>query len=267
MRKSRRASITTIVAAVAIVACPAASFAQVNVIISGGFALAYEKLLPEFEKSSGITITTARGGSQGDGPNTIGAQLRRGLPVDVVIMNRAGLNDLIAEGRIVAGTDRDLAQTFLGLAVRAGAAKPDMHNVEAFKQTLLHARSVALDSSTTGIYMTTKLYPQLGIADEMARKTTMSGPTAVANGEAEINIQPISEQLPVKGIELLGKIPEEVQYAAVFSAALVSGSKEADAARRLIAFLTSESAKAAIRSSGMDPCLCVPMGQVPSTPR
>ena len=106
MYKSWRASITTIVAAVAIVAFPAASFAQVKVIISGGFAAAYEKLLPEFEKSSGITITTARGGSQGDGPNTIGAQLRRGVPVDVVIMNRAGLNDLIAEGRIVAGTDR-----------------------------------------------------------------------------------------------------------------------------------------------------------------
>jgi molybdate transport system substrate-binding protein len=253
MCKSWRASITTIVAVVAIVAFPAASFAQVKVIISGGFAAAYEKLLPEFEKSSGITITTTRGGSQGDGPNTIGAQLRRGVPVDVVIMNRAGLNDLIAEGRIVAGTDRDLAQTFLGLAVRAGAAKPDMHNVEAFKQTLLHARSVALDNSTTGIYVTTKLFPQLGIADEMARKTTMSGATAVANGEAEINIQPISEQLPVKGIEILGKIPEEVQYAAVFSVALVSGSKEPDAVRRLIAFLTSESAKAAIRSSGMEP--------------
>ena len=128
-----------------------------------------------------------------------------------------------------------------------------MHNVEAFKQTLLRARSVALDSSTTGIYVTTKLYPQLGIADEMARKTTMAGPTAVANGEAEINIQPISEQLPVKGIEILGKIPEEVQYAAVFSAALVSGSKQPDPARRLIAFLASEEAKLAIQTSGMEP--------------
>jgi molybdate transport system substrate-binding protein len=253
MCKSWRASITTVVAAVAIAAIPTAAFAQLNVVISGGFSAAYRKLLPEFERSSGITVTTTTGGSQGNGPNTIGAQLRRGVPVDVVIMNRAGLNDLIAEGRIVAGTDRDLAQTFLGLAVRAGAAKPDIHSVEAFKQTLLAARSVALDNSTTGIYVTTKLYPQLGIAEEMARKTTTSGAAAVARGDADLSVQPISEQLPVQGLAIVGKIPDEVQYAAVFSVALVSGSKEPDAARRLIAFLTGESAKAAIRSSGMEP--------------
>jgi molybdate transport system substrate-binding protein len=253
MCKSWRACITTVIVAFTIVASPAASFAQVRVIISGGFSAAYGKLLPAFEKSSGITVTTTTGGSQGNGPNTITAQLRRGVPADVVIMNRAGLNDLIAEGRIVAGTDRDLAQTYLGLAVHAGAAKPDIHTVDAFKQTLLRARSVALDSSTTGIYITTKLYPQLGIADDMARKTTMSGATSVANGDADISIQPISELLPVKGIEIVGKIPDDVQYAAVFSTALVSGSQESDAARRLIAFLTSEEAKAAIRTSGMEP--------------
>jgi molybdate transport system substrate-binding protein len=253
MEEKRRAAITGIVVALAIAAWPATAFAQVKVIISGGFSAAYGKLLPEFEKSSGITVTTSTGGSQGNGPNTIGAQLRRGVPVDVVIMNRAGLNDLIAEGRIVAGTDRDLAQTFLGLAVRTGSPKPDIHSVEAFKQALLRAKSVALDSSTTGIYVTTRLYPQLGIADEMARKTTTSGAAAVARGDAEISVQPISEQMPVQGLEIVGKIPDDVQYAAVFSVALVSGSKEADAARRLIAFLTSEAANAAIRSSGMEP--------------
>jgi molybdate transport system substrate-binding protein len=101
--------------------------------------------------------------------------------------------------------------------------------------------------------VTTKLYQQLGIADDMAGKTTMSGATAVAKGDAEISVQPISELLPVKGIEIVGKIPDDVQYAAVFSTALVTGSREPDAARRLIAFLTSESATAAIRSSGMEP--------------
>src|SRR5436190_22608322 len=101
MTMSRRASIKSTVAALAIVAWPTASFAQVKVIISGGFSAAFTKLLPQFEKSSGITVTTTTGGSQGTGSNTIGAQLRRGVPVDLVIMNRAGLNDLIAEGRIV----------------------------------------------------------------------------------------------------------------------------------------------------------------------
>lgn len=253
MSTNGRASITTAVIALAIVVSPATSFAQVKVIISGGFSAAYGKLLPEFEKSSGLTVTTTTGGSQGNGPNTIGSQLRRGVPADVVIMNRAGLNDLIGEGRIVAGSDRDLAQTALGLAVRAGAAKPDISTVDAFKRTLLSARSLALDSSTTGIYVTTKLFPQLGIADAMAAKTKMSGATAVATGEAEISVQPISELLPVTGIEIVGRIPDEVQYLAVFSVALVSGSKEPDAARRLIAFLTSDAARAAIRDSGMEP--------------
>lgn len=249
----RRAAFRAVVVGLAMVAWPSASLAQVKVIISGGFSAAYGKLLPEFEKSSDVTVTTTTGGSQGNGPNTIGNQLRRGVPADVVIMNRAGLNDLIAEGRIVAGSDRDLAQTYLGLAVRAGAAKPDIHSVDAFKQTLLHARSVALDSSTTGIYVTTKLFPQLGIAEEMSKKTTTSGAGSVATGEAEISVQPISEQLPVKGIEIVGKIPDQVQYVAVFSAAVVSASNQRDAAMRLIAFLTSERAAEAIRSSGMEP--------------
>jgi molybdate transport system substrate-binding protein len=253
MNHMRRWAITSVAVAMSIVASPAASFAQVKVIISGGFSAAYNKLLPEFEKSSGVTVTTTTGGSQGNGPNTIGNQLRRGVAADVVIMNRAGLNDLIAEHRIVVGTDRDLAQTYLGLAVRTGAPKPDIHSVDAFKQTLLHARSVALDSSTTGIYITTRLFPQLGIADEMSKKTTTSGAGSVATGAAEISVQPISEQLPVKGIEIVGKIPDEVQYAAVFSVALVAGSNQLDAARRLIAFLTSDQAADAIRSSGMEP--------------
>jgi molybdate transport system substrate-binding protein len=249
----RKAALRTVVIGLTMIAWPAASSAQVKVIISGGFSAAFGKLVPEFEKSSGITVTTTTGGSQGNGPNTIGNQLGRGVPADVVIMNRAGLNDLIAEGRIVTGSDRDLAQTYLGLAVRTGAPKPDIHSVDAFKQTLLRAQSVALDSSTTGIYVTTKLFPQLRIAEEMTKKTKTSGAGSVAAGDAEISVQPISEQLPVKGIDIVGKIPDEVQYVAVFSAALVSSSNQRDAATRLIAFLTSERAVEAIRNSGMEP--------------
>src|SRR5271170_4088885 len=111
---------------VALLVLPTASFAQLNVIMSGGFAAAYQEILPEFEKTTGITVTTARGPSQGNAPNTIGAQLRRGVPADVVIMSREGLDQLIAEGRIAAGTEVDLARTPLGMAVRAGAAKPDI---------------------------------------------------------------------------------------------------------------------------------------------
>jgi len=232
--------------------CAAPSFAQVSVISSGGFSSALSALVPEFEKSIGITVTVARGQSQGSGPNTIGAQLRRGVPADVVIMSREGLNDLIAEGRIVAGSDVDLAQTPLGVSVRAGASKPDIGTVAAFKQTLLRAKSITFPSSTTGIYMTTKLFPQLGIANEIAGKITNTGVAAVASGEAEMAIQPVSELLRVPGVDFVGTIPREIQYISVFSTAMVAGSKQPEAARRLIAFLTSESARAAIRNSGME---------------
>jgi molybdate transport system substrate-binding protein len=105
-----------------LVALPTPSPAQVRVLISGGFSAAYQELLPQFEKSTGITVTTAPGASQGDGngPITIDAELRRGQPADVVIMSREGLAELLAEGRIVIGSDVDLASVPLGLGVRAG---------------------------------------------------------------------------------------------------------------------------------------------------
>src|SRR5579862_5667318 len=126
-----------LVCLIALLAWPAALFAQLNVIISGGFAAPYQEVLPEFEKATGITVTTTRGQSQGNGPSAIGAQLRRGVPADVVIMSKEGLEQLIAEGRIVTGTEVDLGRTPLGVAVRAGAPKPDISTVDAFKQLLL----------------------------------------------------------------------------------------------------------------------------------
>ena len=248
----RSATIRLVVGIVAVLAWPAVSFAQVKVILSGGFSAAYREALPEFERTTGIVVTTASGASQGNGPNTIGAQLRRGVPADVVIMNRAGLNDLVAAGRIIAGTDIDLASTSLGLAVRTGAPKPDISTVDAFVRTLVRAKSVTFDPSTTGIYLTTTLFPRLGIADVMAAKSTTAGVAAVASGEAEIAVQPVSEILPVRGAELVGTISAEVQNVAVFAAGIVKGSTEIDRAKKLIAFLTSENATAAVKKSGME---------------
>src|SRR5499427_2292439 len=127
---------------------------RVNVLMSGGFTGAYEQLLPEFERASGIKVTTGSGASQGAGPETIGAQLARGVSADVVILSREGLTELIAANRIAAGTDVDLAQVPLGVAVRAGAARPDVSTVEAFKSTLTNAKAVAMPGSTGGIYLT-----------------------------------------------------------------------------------------------------------------
>ena len=236
----------------AILAFSPLSVAQVKVIMSGGFSAAYRELVPQFEKDTGITVTTATGPSQGDGPNTIGAQLRRGVPADVVIMSKEGLGDLIAEGRIAAGTDIDLAQTPLGVSVRAGASKPDIGTVDAFKQTLLRAISVTFPASTTGIYLINKVFPKLGIAQQMAAKTTTAGVAAVAKGDAEIAVQPVSEILHAPGVDFVGTIPEDVQYISVFSAAMVKGSTQPEPAKRLIAFLASKDAAPAITKSGMN---------------
>lgn len=240
-------------AVVAAVAFPGAGFAQVKVILSNGFGAAYREALPDFEKTSGIKVTTATGASQGNGPNTIGAMLRRGETADMVIMNKAGLEDLMAEGKIAKGTYVDLARTLLAVAIPSGAPKPDVSTVAALKKALLAAKSVSVDASTSGIYMTTKAFPRLGIAKEMEGKTIKEGAPGVANGKADIAVMLVSEILPVKGVEVVAPVPAEIQEPNVFSAAVVQGAKESDAAKKLIAFLASQSAAAAIKHSGMEP--------------
>jgi len=235
---------------------PLAASAQLKVIISGGFSGPYEKLLPEFERETGIKVTTGSGSSQGTGPQTIASQLARGVPFDVVILSREGLTELIAARRIAPGTDADLARTPLGVAVRAGAAKPDVRTVEAFKQAVLKARAVAVPSSTSGIFLTKDVFPRLGIADKVNVKATPRGTGAaamVASGEADLAVMPVSEIVHAPGVELAGVVAEEIQLNQIFAAAVVAGSKETDAAKRLIAFLTSEPASGTIRSSGMEP--------------
>jgi molybdate transport system substrate-binding protein len=251
VRTVNLSTIATLICALAGLGTP--SFAQVKVITSGGFSAAFEKLQPEFEKTTGVKVTVSRGASQGSGPNTIGAQLRRGVPADVVIMSREGLDDLIAAGRIAAGTVVNLGQTPLGVSVRAGAPKPDISTVAAFKETMLRAKSVTFPRSTTGIFMVEKLFPQLGIAREMNAKTSDTGVAAVARGDAEIAVQPVSELLHAPGTEFVGTLPAEIQYISIFSAAMVKGAKDRKGARQLLNFLGSDQAKAAIKETGMDP--------------
>lgn len=225
-------------------------------MISGGFCGPYEKLLPEFERTTGVKVMTGSGSSQGTGPQTIGAQLARGVATDVVILSREGLSELIAARRIAAGTDVDLARTPIGVAVRAGTAKPEVSSVEAFKQIVLKAAAVAVPSSTSGIFLTTEVFPRLGIADRINVKVAPRGTGAaamVAAGEADLALMPVSEIAHAPGVELAGLIADEIQLHQIFAAAVVAQSSEIEAAKRLIAFLASERAAATIRASGMEP--------------
>jgi len=230
--------------------------AHLHVLISGGFSFAYEQLVPEFERASGIHVTTGSGASQGTGPQTIAAQLARGVAADVVILSREGLTELIAAQRIAPGMDVDLAQVPLGVAVRAGASKPDVNTVAAFKQLMLNAKTVAMPGSTSGIWLKTDLFPRLGIADKVGMKLAPRGSDAtrmVATGEVDLAVMPVSEILHATGVDFAGHLAPEIQFVQVFSAAAVAGSKEIEGAKQLIAFLTSPRAGEAITNSGMEP--------------
>jgi molybdate transport system substrate-binding protein len=235
---------------------PAAASAQLNVLISGGFSGAYEQLLPEFERMSGFKVTTGSGASQGAGPQTIAAQLARGVPANVVILSREGLSELIAAKRIAAGTDVDLARVSLGVAVRARSSKPDVSTVNAFKQVLLEAKTVAIPGSTSGIWLMTDLFPRLGIAEKINVEVTPRGTDAtgmVAAGGADLAVMPVSEIVHAAGVDFAGSIAPEIQFVQVFSAAIVAGSGEIEGSKRLIEFLASARASEAIRKSGMEP--------------
>lgn len=235
---------------------PLTASAQLQVLISGGFSGPYAQLLPQFERATGIKVTTGSGSSQGTGPQTIRSQLARGVAADLVILSREGLTELVAAGRIAAGTDVDLARTPLGVAVRTGTTRPDVSTVGAFKRVLTQAKAVAVPSSTSGIFLKDELLPRLGIADKVNLKVAPRGTGAtamVAAGDADLAVMPVSEIVHAPGVELVGVIAEEIQLNQVFVAAVVAGAKEVDAAKRLIAFLASEGAFAAIRSGGMEP--------------
>lgn len=237
-----------------------ASAAEVRVMNSGGFATAYKALAPGFEKASGDTLETAWGPSMGTTRDAIPVRLARGEKADVLIMVGAALDAMIADGRAVAGSKVDLARSKIGMVVRAGAVKPDIHDVAAFKQALLAAKSIAYSDSASGVYVGTELYQRLGITEAVAGKSRMipADPVAgvVARGEAEIGFQQVSELLPVPGVDFVGTIPEEVQKVTLFSAGLAAGAPNPDGGQALIRYLAAPAACPAAQKSGLEPIAC-----------
>jgi molybdate transport system substrate-binding protein len=229
---------------------------ELHVIISGGFSLAYHNVLPEFERTTGITVTTLSGASQGTGTKTIKYQLEQGADIDVVILSKEGLEELVAKRRIVDGSEAGLATAPLGAAVRRGTPKPNISNIDALKQTLLDARLLVIPGSTSGLFVKDELLPKLAIADKVSFKVMPRGTDSTATlaaGEADLAIGPMSELVEQPGVDVVGPLPDAVQLVQVFTAAIVDTSHRVDQARQLIAFLTSDRTEAAIRKSGMQP--------------
>jgi molybdate transport system substrate-binding protein len=231
--------------------------AEVKVMISGGFFAAYRILAPEFQSATGHTVATASGPSMGNTPEAIPNRLKRGEPADVLIMVGSALDDLVNEGKVVSGSRVDLARSKIGMAVRAGTPKPDIGTVEAFKRTVLAAKSIAYSDSASGVYLSTVLFPKLGIAEQIAGKSRMipAEPVGavVARGDAEIGFQQISELRAVPGVEVVGPLPPEIQKVTVFSAGISSTSAQPEAARALVRFLSSAAAAPVIARTGIEP--------------
>jgi molybdate transport system substrate-binding protein len=239
----------------------AASAADVRVMISAGFYGVYSQLGPAFERASGHHLVTTRGPSMGDSPEAIPTRLARGEAADVVVLDGGAADELGKRGLVRADSKIELARSLIGMVVRAGAAKPDIGSVDALRSTLLAAKSIAYSDSGSGTYLSTTLFPKLGVADQVAGKSRkVRGPPSgepvaavVVRGEAEIGFQQVSELIHVPGITFVGTIPAEVQPTIFFAAALTSTVGQPEAASALIRFLASPEAAPVILKAGLMP--------------
>lgn len=223
--------------------------ATIKVMASAAFREAYLELVPQFERASGHTVTTLWVPSV-----QMMSRLKGGETVDLVILSAASLDELVTAGIIANRVD--LARSGIGIAVRAGAPKPDIRSGEAVKRAVLAAKSVVYSTGPSGIYLA-GLFERMGIAAQVkAKLKQVQGEPAggvVARGEAEIGFQQMSELLPVPGIDIVGPLPPEIQQITAFSAGLHVAAKEPVTAKALVQFLTAPAAAPIIRKKGMEP--------------
>ena len=258
MTRRPRASRMVALSAAALLVAAAASAQEVHVVTSGGFTEAYKQLAPRFERDTHIKVVSAFGASMGATPDAIPNRLNRGEPIDVIILAAPGLDELIKQGKVDASSRVDLVRSLIAMAVRTGAPKPDISTVDAFKRTLLQAKSVGSSDSASGVYLRTVLFPRLGVAEQLKPKSKVIEAyervgDAVARGDVEIGFQQVSELRPVPGITIVGPLPEGAQQVTIFSAAIVRGAKNAAAGKRLIAFLSSPAVAPVVEQTGLEP--------------
>jgi molybdate transport system substrate-binding protein len=226
--------------------------AEINVISTQATEEAYKELVAQFEKASGHKVTTFFSGTL-----NVQKKLAAGEPYDLILMAGPAIDEQIKLGKAVAGSRVDLAKSGTGLAVRKGAAKPDISSADALKKTLLTAKSIGYSTGPSGLYMLS-VFEKLGIAEQVKGKLrqTPSGVfvgTLIASGDAEIGFQQISELVHFAGIDYVGPLPGELQRMTMFSTGIHTGAKQPDAARALVKFLTAPAAAPVIRKHGLEP--------------
>lgn len=225
---------------------------ELQILAGGAIAGPMSELAPRFEQASGHRLVLRFGTT----PELI-RLVTTGGPFDLGVTPRDVFKDADARALFVPGPTTDVARVGLGVAVRAGAAKPDIGTPEALKRTLLEARSVATIPASAGGTAALRAFEFLGIAEALKAKTrAQTGPAqlveAVAKGEAELGVF-LQNVLTAPGLDVVGPFPAELQQEVVFTAAVAANAREPDAARRFIAYLTAPGAKAVFKAKGMDP--------------
>ena len=224
---------------------------EITVFATAAVQEAYNALVPLFDAAGPHRVVTTWVPTV-----DLLQRIRDGERPDVVIMSAAGIDELIAVGRLALGCRTDLASSGIGIAVREGAPWPDVASTDGLVRALKEARSVSYSTGPSGAYLA-KLFERLGIAGELASKLkVVKGEpigAVVARGDAEIGFQQIPELLPVAGIAIIGPLPPELQQVTTFSAGLPVGLEDAAGAAALLAFLRTPSARAVFREKGMTP--------------
>jgi molybdate transport system substrate-binding protein len=230
----------------------AATAAEVKVMAGNALAGVIGELGPQFESATGHKLGMQYGLSR-----TFKPKIEAGEAIDLIILSLETIDDLAKQGKIAVGTRADIARTGLGVAVRTGATKPDINSIDTFKRSLLNAKAISWAPRTeTGEYLAT-VFERLGIAEEIRARTKPQQAVdrvakAVAEGEAELAIT-VTSLLMIPGVELVGKIPPELQTYLMFTAGVGVAAKQPEAANALIKYLTSPEAAPVIKARGWEP--------------
>jgi molybdate transport system substrate-binding protein len=205
----------------------------------------------EFRARTGLTIE-----ARYKSTNAQLIAIAEGATADVAIITRPAIDKLTAEGKIVPGSARDIAQSGIGLAVRTGAPKPDISTIEAFKRTILAAKSIAFSRlGASGVHFA-EVIERLGIADDIRRKAVISDAymgEIVVRGEAELAVQQISELMPVAGIDIVGPLPGDLQKISLFAAAIFTAARNPAGGAKLVSFLAEPKLAAILERKGLNP--------------
>ena len=239
--------------AAAAIGAGGAQAAEIKVLCSNGLREVLAELRPDFERSSGHKLVVTYGLAA-----AFKQQIDAGERFDVAVLTPALLDEVIKQGKVLGDSRAIIARAGIGLAIRAGAPRPDIASADAFKRTLLGAKSIAYaKAGQSGVYFA-GLLTRLGIADEMKPKSRQQATgvqvgEAVAKGEAELGVLPISEILPVKGVELLGPFPADVRSYVVMAAGVSAAAGDRKAASDLVKFLQAPAHAPMIKAKAMEP--------------